>query len=216
MDKKIFIYLIIAAVFVIVGVLFMNQSSIEEPIDGVSVSFVPQRLENRKPDEPFINESQEIDRAGRGVADYDPITSVDIEIVIPNLYEGEEYQKYCVPEPVGDGGIGALIYPSEPRHENLGYLGQFFTLYRCGRDWTGREYDEESPLYNLGINLSLDDDPSAGLLSYLQATSFECNEEVSEKNCRSWSMYNPINKNILIGLDKFANEISATDCIHCG
>lgn len=111
--------------------------------------------------------------------------------------------------------IGRNILPIDPQYKNLGFLGQVFTAYPCGKDRVSQVFGVEGDSYTLGSTIFLKQKASQPFSDILKDLGFFCSDkDVAE--CIKWSLKATVKIEDLIKLQPFADQITGDDCVNCG
>lgn len=121
----------------------------------------------------------------------------------------------CTDEPI-QTDIGRLIFPIDTKYQGLGFLGEFFTAYKCGASRVGGLFGIDGSNYTLGSSINLKQKPSNELVDQFKALGFQCGEEVSDSECMNWKNQNSINIDELFLLEPYAENFASDDCVNCG
>jgi len=140
----------------------------------------------------------------------------ETETKLNELEKNQSANRLCTDDPT-TSAIGSKEYPIDPRYQNLGHLGQLFTASDCN-DTTrlSKIFGVSGDNYTLGVNLSLNNKPSAELLTELKKIGFTCRTKDAENNCLGWRLDKTVKINSIISIKPFYNELKFSDCINCG
>jgi len=106
------------------------------------------------------------------------------------------------------------IYPISAKYSSLDILGQIYTAVDCGDTRVAEiRWLETSPKgglqFSFGLNITLKDKPSTGLLEQLQSLGFVCDIKSMSSVCMSWSADKVLTLENLKLLKPFVNEIAS-------
>ncbi len=155
--------------------------------------------------------------AGELMADYfeNTITSFD-EVSLK--YPIDPTSDLCTRPAHEREGIGGIQYPVADQYSVYDdFLGEFMTQYQCSEERYAEAFGENK-LYDLGIALGLKQAPSDELLRVLYGIGFICagDEAIDDTGCTYWELRGSVPAERLIHLEPFTEEVSGSDCIHCG
>lgn len=118
--------------------------------------------------------------------------------------------------------IGRDILPIDPKYKDLGFLGQLFTAYPCGKDRVKQVFGVEGDSYTLGSTIFLKGQPSQALIDTYLSIGFSCFELSSGAACKSETgdkkieLSKTVKVDDLMKLEPFYEFFKSDDCVNCG
>ena len=127
----------------------------------------------------------------------------------------EENNSYCTDQPTPTE-IGSDIYPIAEKYKHLQFLGQIFTASNCGDERLNKIFGVRNREYSMGSSISLKNNPSEQLINDLKSIGFKCGDELEDKSCKSWELWEKVKIKDLLKLEPYYNDFERDDCRNCG
>ena len=103
----------------------------------------------------------------------------------------EKNNSYCTDQPT-ETEIGRDVYPIAEKYKHLQFLGQIFTASNCGDERLNKIFGVRNGEYSMGSSISLKNNPSEQLINALKSIGFKCGDELEDKNCKSWELWEKV------------------------
>jgi hypothetical protein len=144
-----------------------------------------------------------------------------IDNIVNSITNIDKQVSFCDKSPTTTD-IGRNILPIDLKYKHLGFLGQLFTAYTCGKERVSQVFGVEEDSYTLGSTIFLKGQPNKALIDTYLSIGFNCYEVSSGAPCKSdigdkkIELSKTVKVTDLMKLEPYYEFFKPDDCVNCG